>query len=258
MADIEIIPWVHHVGSELFWGAVKYIQKIPRNSILVLELPQEDVAIAVANISSFRDTGKSLEYLAIIPILQEAKKRNIRVVGGLAKARHSASVKAIQRIGGFGGPKDPNVNAKELDYKAESAGISIEEGLCAETFAIASRSPTTVYLMPGINHTLMIQKLLQEKGVSTTLRTDFMGRLEVHAKRYMAMMRRKRRAYLENDYREFGRVKYEIEAMIKEKFPLSRPLADKSIEELRRELVEHNEKLKTRIDRKRLLRSRKR
>lgn len=85
--EVELIPWIHHVESATHIDVIKYIQSLPRNSVLgAMELSLEEYEIlkgmSVREVLNARvsDSRAISPLLSLVELLHECRKRNIQIV----------------------------------------------------------------------------------------------------------------------------------------------------------------------------------
>ncbi len=195
---IEILPWVHHAGILLHEDLVKYLGKIPRGSLLAIELiPKESVffreimslfAGNKPNIRRHKFVGGQealiLDHVATIKQLPERHGKDF--LQEIEKFRilteeDWAVLEVLNECGKRGIKLIPVENpfAKEFGNVAHALIEHVKAWKRREMFQFGSlmnvirRTGRKIFVITGHGHALHLKNLLAEKGIDVKLNTSF-------------------------------------------------------------------------------------
>ena len=75
--EVELIPWAHRISSTVHGELIDYIKKVPKNSIIALEISQK----LLDKIPDFLDIEQLEDMaLSLVELVLECKKRGIKIL----------------------------------------------------------------------------------------------------------------------------------------------------------------------------------
>ncbi|MCR4335230.1 MAG: hypothetical protein NUV57_01700 [archaeon] len=150
---VELLPWIHHAGYPNHQDILEYIKKIPKNSVLALEI-KPNYYDRLRHDYYYSPKGA---HLALMQVIAECEKRNIEIVPlerAASRKYHPDKINAdplLDFLGNF-----------EADRKFAEAILQ----------AGRIRKKPIIYALTGLAHSNGIAEHLKNNGVTAKVNTE--------------------------------------------------------------------------------------
>ncbi|MBN2517834.1 MAG: hypothetical protein JXB14_03235 [Candidatus Altiarchaeota archaeon] len=171
---VRLIPWIHSVESTYHAHVVEFIDKLPKNSVLGLEMTPQGLNNLHQLLDDFERSWKrnpaflpeAYEGLYLIEVLNSCRRRNIRVVPIDTTTVHAMTVKHLSGKESLEERRTPErlrSFAKDEDFRERTFAEKLRD-------AVRDHPGREVFALMGGSHVPFVRKNLVSMGVSA--RTD--------------------------------------------------------------------------------------
>lgn len=165
-AKVIMIPWQHAFDSSAHADIVKFIRSLPKNSIIALEINEQELHRA-QKFASFMDerlgVPENVVSAASVEIVFECEKRNIQIVPLQTRVLIRNYERELARGMLFGSFSD----VSKTDLMFERDVVRFVSTILKKT------NKSEVYVFTGLAHTIPIFDKLKSLGINAEVRTSF-------------------------------------------------------------------------------------
>ncbi|GEM_PF-6749708 len=170
---VEIIPWLHELGSKAHEVSINYLENLPKNSVVAVEWSAREQAKAqkiLDEIQAKRDPDSFFKLeshsMALLDALHTSQARNFLLKPVRSRTGELAIKKYVREL-------VPPVTVGKV-VKQELASIRLEEGFSSGIAAIAGskKKPLKITALVGVGHVAGLARLLQERGIKAIIKTS--------------------------------------------------------------------------------------